>query len=283
MREPPAGRPPHADTMVCFADLNIININDKKRLQTIIETAAHLGYSTVAINHVLDFQQKEQGIANPISVAELFPSPPIVQGKSKPIKIMTRLTLIASDVSHYNQLRTAYPQNLPYDIIAVEPKTEKLFHVACMTLDIDLICIQGNSKLPFRITRPPVNGAIARGIYFELTYFPAINDFTLRRYTISNGICLMNVCKGKNVIVSSATEEFLGLRGPYDISNFGILFGLSEEDAKAAVSTNCRAVVLHGATRKTALGVIHTTRKVTASEGKDEGRPRKKTKTEHNG
>ncbi|XP_055502547.1 ribonuclease P protein subunit p30 isoform X2 [Leucoraja erinacea] len=193
--------------MVCFADLNIININDKKRLQTIIETAAHLGYSTVAINHVLDFQQKEQGIANPISVAELFPSPPIVQGKSKPIKIMTRLTLIASDVSHYNQLRTAYPQNLPYDIIAVEPKTEKLFHVACMTLDIDLICIQGNSKLPFRITRPPVNGAIARGIYFELTYFPAINDFTLRRYTISNGICLMNVCKGKNVIVSSATEE----------------------------------------------------------------------------
>ncbi|XP_055502549.1 ribonuclease P protein subunit p30 isoform X4 [Leucoraja erinacea] len=245
--------------MVCFADLNIININDKKRLQTIIETAAHLGYSTVAINHVLDFQQKEQGIANPISVAELFPSPPIVQGKSKPIKIMTRLTLIASDVSHYNQL------------------------VACMTLDIDLICIQGNSKLPFRITRPPVNGAIARGIYFELTYFPAINDFTLRRYTISNGICLMNVCKGKNVIVSSATEEFLGLRGPYDISNFGILFGLSEEDAKAAVSTNCRAVVLHGATRKTALGVIHTTRKVAASEGKDEGRPRKKTKTEHNG
>ncbi|XP_072883522.1 ribonuclease P protein subunit p30 [Hemitrygon akajei] len=269
--------------MACFADLNIINVGDRKRMQTIIETAAHLGYSTVAINHVVDFQQKGQEITNPVSITELFPSPPIVQGKSKPIKILTRLTLIASDVSHYNQLRTACPQTTPYDIIAVEPKTEKLFHVACMTLDVDLICIQGIAKLPFRITRPPVNGAIARGIYFEITYFPAINDSTLRRYTISNGICLINVCKGKNIIVSSATEEFLGLRGPYDISNFGMLFGLSEGDAKAAISTNCRAVLLHGQTRKTALGVIYTTRKVTATEDREEGRPcSKKARTESN-
>ncbi|XP_069756694.1 ribonuclease P protein subunit p30 [Narcine bancroftii] len=268
--------------MVCFADLNIIHIDDRQRLRAIIKTAAHLGYSTVAINHVVDLQQKGQETTNPISVSELFPSPPIVQGKSKQIKILTRLTLIASDVSHYNQLRTAHPHTMAYDIIAVEPKTEKLFHVACMTLDVDLICIQGTAKLPFRITRPPVNGAIARGIYFELTYFPAVNDLTLRRYTISNGISLIQVCKGKNVIVSSATEQTLGLRGPYDIANFGLLFGLCEEDAKAAISTNCRAALLHGETRKTALGVIYTTRKAVATEEKDDEMPRsKKAKTEN--
>uniref|UniRef100_A0A3B3QVA0 Ribonuclease P/MRP 30 subunit n=1 Tax=Paramormyrops kingsleyae TaxID=1676925 RepID=A0A3B3QVA0_9TELE len=90
-------------------------------------------------------------------------------------------------------------------------------------------------------------------------------DSTMRRYTISNAINLMETCKGK--------ASPLELRGPYDIANLGLLFGLSEGDAKAAVSTNCRAVLLHGETRKTALGIIHTTKRMLpAAEGQDEDR-----------
>ncbi|XP_078422112.1 ribonuclease P protein subunit p30 isoform X2 [Cetorhinus maximus] len=245
--------------MTLFVDLNIVNTADRKRLQSLIETAAHLGYSTVAINHVAEFQGKRQEIAKPISVTELFPSPPIVQGKSKPIKIVTRLTVIVSDASHCNDL------------------------VACMTLDIDLICINVIEKQSYHFRRPSVNGAIERGIYFELAYSPAIKDSTMRRYTISNALSLMQICKGKNIIMSSAAERHLELRGPYDIANLGLLFGLTEGDAKAAVSTNCRAALLHGETRKTALGVIYTMRKVPATEEKDEGRPlskRAKTKSD---
>uniref|UniRef100_A0A8D0XYR2 Uncharacterized protein n=1 Tax=Sus scrofa TaxID=9823 RepID=A0A8D0XYR2_PIG len=88
--------------------------------------------------------------------------------------------------------------------------------------------------------------AIDRGVAFELVYSPAIKDSTMRRYTISNALNLMQICKGKNVIVSSAAERPLEIRGPYDVANLGLLFGLSESDAKAAVSTNCRAVLLHG-------------------------------------
>lgn len=39
--------------------------------------------------------------------------------------------------------------------------------------------------------------AIERGVGFELIYSPAIKDSTMRRYTISNALNLMQVCKGK--------------------------------------------------------------------------------------
>lgn len=39
--------------------------------------------------------------------------------------------------------------------------------------------------------------AVDRGVCFELVYSPAIKDSTMRRYTISNALNLMQVCKGK--------------------------------------------------------------------------------------
>ncbi|KAM9133331.1 ribonuclease P protein subunit p30 isoform 2-T2 [Pangshura tecta] len=180
-----------------FADLNVPGAPERKSLQSLLEAAAHLGYSTVAINHVIDFKEKKQEIVKPISPSELFPSLPIVQGKSKPIKIVTRLTLVVSDPSHCNVLRSTSTNIRLYDIIAVFPKTEKLFHVACTNLDVDLICINVTEKLPFYFRRPPVNMAIDRGVYFELLYTPAIKDSTMRRYTISNALSLMQICKGK--------------------------------------------------------------------------------------
>ncbi|CAM4594184.1 unnamed protein product [Eretmochelys imbricata] len=263
-----------------FADLNVPGAPERKSLQSLLEAAAHLGYSTVAINHVIDFKEKKQEIVKPISLSELFPSLPIVQGKSKPIKIVTRLTLVVSDPSHCNVLRSTSTNIRLYDIIAVFPKTEKLFHVACTNLDVDLICINVTEKLPFYFRRPPVNMAIDRGIYFELLYTPAIKDSTMRRYTISNALSLMQICKGKNIIISSAAERPLELRGPYDVANLGLLFGLSESDAKAAISTNCRAVLLHGETRKTAFGVVYTKKTPRASEEEGVLPVRKKAKTE---
>ncbi|NXG32297.1 RPP30 protein, partial [Dromaius novaehollandiae] len=129
--------------------------------------------------------------------------------------------------------------------------------IACTTLDVDLVCINVTEKLPFYFRRPPVNVAIDRGIYFELLYTPAIKDSTMRRYTISNAISLMQICKGK---VSSHSENKL-INSVQILLELGLLFGMSESDAKAAVSTNCRATLLHGETRKSACGVVYTVKK----------------------
>uniref|UniRef100_A0A452EEI7 Ribonuclease P protein subunit p30 n=2 Tax=Pecora TaxID=35500 RepID=A0A452EEI7_CAPHI len=250
--------------MAAFADLDLRAGSDLKALRGLVENAAHLGYSVVAINHVVEFKEKKQYF--PLvrrKISHLYFVLFLLQGKSKPIKILTRLTIIVSDPSHCNVLRATSSRVRLYDIVAVFPKTEKLFHVACTHLDVDLVCITVTEKLPFYFKRPPINVAIDRGVGFELLYSPAIKDSTMRRYTISNALNLMQVCKGKP----------LEIRGPYDVANLGLLFGLSESDAKAAVSTNCRAVLLHGETRKTAFGIISTVKKPRTSEADDDSLP----------
>ncbi|XP_010753024.1 ribonuclease P protein subunit p30 isoform X1 [Larimichthys crocea] len=244
--------------MSVFMDLNLTHTTDQNRLQALIETAAHLGYSAVAVNYVFEpMAKKKQEIPSPTPINELIDQLPIIQGRSRPIRVLNRLTVVMSDSGHFRPNAAEYRC---FDLLAVQPTTEKLFHAACMMFDVDIISISVTEKLPFFFKRAPVNVAVDRGVVFEVSYSAAIRDSTMRRYTIANAVSLMDSCKGKNVILSSAAEKPLELRGPYDITNLALLFGLSDGDAKEAVSTTCRSVVLHAETRKTASGIIYTTK-----------------------
>ncbi|XP_017296253.1 ribonuclease P protein subunit p30 isoform X1 [Kryptolebias marmoratus] len=242
--------------MSVFMDLNLLFSEDRTRLQNLVETAAHLGFSTVAVNYVFEpSAKKKQEVPAPRPINELIGQLPVVQGRSRPIRVLNRLTVVMSDASHF---RPNAPEYRRFDLLAVQPTTEKLFHAACMLHDVDIICISVTEKLPFFFKRAPINGAIDRGVVFEISYAAAIRDATMRRYTIANAVCLMESCKGKNVILASAAEKALELRGPYDIINLGQLFGLSDSDSKESVSSTCRGVLLHAETRKTASGVVFT-------------------------
>ncbi|KAG2463227.1 RPP30 protein, partial [Polypterus senegalus] len=85
---------------------------------------------------------------------------PLFRGKSKPIRVLNRLTVVVSDAVQCIELRATSPHIRLYDIVAVLPKTEKLFHTACMTLDVDIICITVTEKQPFHFRRPPVSGVV---------------------------------------------------------------------------------------------------------------------------
>ncbi|KAJ0012223.1 hypothetical protein NQD34_013198 [Periophthalmus magnuspinnatus] len=242
--------------MSVFMDLNLTFTGDKDELRKLVETAAHLGYSTVAINYVFEPDTKKKTpVPTPLPISELIQTPPIVQGRSQPIKILNRLTIMMSDSSHY---RASCPEYRHYDLLAVQPDTDKLFLSACMTYDIDLICLSVSDRLPFFYKRAPVFGALERGVAFEVSYSAAIRDSTRRRYTLANAMFHSDICKGKNMVVSSAAEKALEIRGPYDVMNLTQLFGLTERCGKDAVTTNCRSVVLHGESRKTAGGIIRT-------------------------
>ncbi|XP_054622956.1 ribonuclease P protein subunit p30 [Dunckerocampus dactyliophorus] len=246
----------HCYIMSVFMDLNLTFSGDKSNMQRMIETAAHLGFSTVAVNYTFEpTAKKKQEIPSPKPINELMDQLPIVQGRSRPIRVLNRLTLVMSDMCYFRPNAAEYRS---FDLIAVHPTTEKVFHAACMQLDVDIISISVMEKLPFFFKRAPVSGAVERGVVFEVSYAAAIRDATMRRYTIANAVSLTETCKGKNVIVSSAAEKPLELRGPYDIINLSMLFGLSDGDAGKAVSSTCRSVLFHAETRKTASGVIST-------------------------
>ncbi|KAM3592658.1 uncharacterized protein V6R79_022995 [Siganus canaliculatus] len=249
--------------MSVFMDLNLSFCSDRSRLQSLLETAAHLGFSTVAINYVFEpTSKKKQEIPSPTPISDLIDQLPIVQGRSRPIRVLNRLTIIMSDASHY---RSSAPEYQRFDVLAVHPSTEKLFHAACTTYDVDIICVPVTEKLPYFFKKAPVNRAVDRGLVFEVSYAAAVRDATVRRYTIGNAVALTDSCKGKNVIVSSGAEKALELRGPYDITTLALLFGLSDRDAKEAVSSSCRSALLHAETRKTAAGIIHTVKTCSTS------------------
>lgn len=51
---------------------------------------------------------------------------------------------------------------------------------------------------------------------------------------------LIEWTRGRDIIFSSAASSVNELRGPCDVANLLLLFGLSKEKAKAAISNNCR-------------------------------------------
>ncbi|KAM6964516.1 ribonuclease P protein subunit p30 isoform 2-T2 [Tautogolabrus adspersus] len=226
--------------MSVFMDLNLSYTADKSRMQSLIETAAHLGYSTIAINYTYELTIKKSKVPVPTPIKDLIDKLPIVQGRCRPIRVLNRLTVLMTEQCHFKKTGREFSA---FDLLAVQPSTEKLFH------------------------------AVERGIMFELSYSAAIRDSTMRRYTIANAVALVDTCKGKNLILSSAAETPLELRGPYDISNLGLLFGLSDGDAKEAVSSTCRSVVLHGETRKTAGGIVYTMKRCSETPDQQEAPP----------
>ncbi|KAJ3416642.1 Ribonuclease P protein subunit p30 [Chytridiales sp. JEL 0842] len=137
-----------------------------------------------------------------------------------------------------------------YDILAVQPQSEKAFQVACSQFDVDIISLEMGTRLPFYIKATTVNQAIQRGIYFEVSYGPMVRDSNARRHLITNTLSLVRVTKGKNIILSSEANRAMNIRGPHDLINLCHLFGVSNDIARNWISTNCRSVLFHAATRR---------------------------------
>ena len=48
----------------------------------------------------------------------------------------------------------------------------------------------------------------------------------------------------------------MDLRGPYDVANLSLLFGMKKEDGLKSISENVKLSLLHGETRKYYKGAI---------------------------
>ncbi|KAI8827043.1 RNase P subunit p30-domain-containing protein [Fimicolochytrium jonesii] len=163
---------------------------------------------------------------------------------------LSRLTVIADDTSANYQLTSANSNPVSYDLIAVQPTNEKLFQSACSLFDVDIVSLDMSNRLPFFIKGPTVNGALQHGVFFEIAYGAAIRDATARRHLISHAAALVQATKGKNILITSEAQKAMEIRGPYDVINLATIFGMTREQAKNALDANCRAVVLHAATRR---------------------------------
>lgn len=87
-------------------------------------------------------------------------------------------------------------------------------------------------------------------MFFELKYVPCIVDSSSRRATISRAQQYHMVGKSKGIIISSEAKDRFHIRNPISVACLGLMFGISEEQAKCAISTMSRKVLVAAESRR---------------------------------
>eukprot|EP00250_Pteridium_aquilinum_P015817 c22780_g1_i1 orf=57-1295(+) len=249
-----------------FYDLNVSTegLSQAERL-SVITTALQLGYSGVALNHV---------VKGPLSDAHLCRSRPLdlsdiasahteasqsahfhrdvlaVPPARRTFRQYDRLTVVLDTAIHASALNAANPVLRSYDLVAIRPTSQKVFDQACTHLEVDVISLDFLHRLPIRLKAASIHAALERGVFFEVSFSGAFQDVKARRELFANSQILQGLTRGRNIIVSSGARRSMDLRGPNDIANMGTMFGLSREAGKLSVSKNCEDAVLRGLSRK---------------------------------
>jgi ribonuclease P/MRP protein subunit RPP1 len=208
-----------------------------------------VGYGAVALNHKVEGKLPKTTC-------------PIVK-LPLPLRQYTRLTLVLDDPQQNYGINSGNEVVRSYDLLAVQPETEKMFISACTSLDVDIICFDLSGRIPFAIKAGYIRQALQRGVSFEIIYAPVVVDSTARRNAIGGARMLLRLALGKGgLLISSGAEGVWQLRAPADVLNLAGLLGVTGERRKECLVKIPEAVFMHAASRKhtyrSAIAIIPT-------------------------
>jgi len=167
------------------------------------------------------------------------------------IKILTKLTVEATDSKDFYQFSNPNNALKSYDLLAVKPIGEKMFEMCLNDLAVDIITLNLDEKFNFSVKKHLIQSAIGKNVFFEILYSDFIKDNTKRSIFISNVLQLFEVTKGKNIIISSGADNYFDHRSPFDITTlFETIFEMKTDLIKKMVSENCEKVLIKAVQRK---------------------------------
>ena len=238
-------------------------------LEATLRTSAALGYSVVALNHIITPPLRGPTIANPI------PLPPYTTSTTPPKlpRLLRRATLLLSDPSATHRLAEL---SRAYDLLAVRPTTEKAFLAACTSLpEAALISLDLTAPFPFHFRPKPVMAAVRRGLRFEVCYAQALAGAPgpERQHRAAlfvgnlRGLARAAGAGGRGLVVSSGGAGAAQLRAPPDVANLLAVWGVDAARAAEALEAVPRAVVVNeGLKRRGGRGVVDVLRGAAAGE-----------------
>ncbi|KAH3763046.1 ribonuclease P protein subunit p30 [Pelomyxa schiedti] len=162
--------------------------------------------------------------------------------------VLRRLTFVLSNESQIAAFRKV-SQDPCWDVIAVLPTTIGTLSLCCNTLEVDIISLDASQRW-VGLRAAGVHGAIERGIYFELCTAQAMTSQMNSRTLVANALELMLATKKKNVLLSSGAREEPHIHTPRDMINLGVLFGLTEQQAKYSITQLPLMALAHCKMRK---------------------------------
>lgn len=263
-----------------YSDLNVRKLESCAANLSVLQALADGGYERVAICHHVTLTKGVQLKPAP-ELADLLEQTPLTK-TGRRLEVLQRLTVTVEDPALLHTLSS--PAADSYDLLSVCPVSDRVFLQACSVLPIDIVTVNLADKLPFTLKYSQLSQAVERGLFLEICYSPALQGSSARRHTIANSQELVKGCRGKNVLVTSNAEKALSVRPPLDVVNLCRLFGLTDIQCKAAVTTASRAVLIHANMRRySAKAVVSSQsipvkRKRSREKEKDSKKPAKKQK-----
>ncbi|KAG5684852.1 hypothetical protein PVAND_014062 [Polypedilum vanderplanki] len=230
-----------------FCDL-CIPYNEKKEVMlSIFKELIEIGYKNVAIEQIYSHESlvSKNGsdlIPTPVNLNEYE------EVTERKLHLFNRLTVIYSDPS-VSHACSRSPNFKKYHIIAALPTTDTAFQHSCQSFIGDIITYNSDT-IKMRFTRKFYYLAIRRNMFFEIKYSPVIVDDNERRATITRAQLYHMIGKSRGIIFTSEAKDSYQVRSPYDVGCLGFIFGLSEEQGRAAVSTVSRKVLLAAECRR---------------------------------
>ena len=131
--------------------------------------------------------------------------------------------------------------------------------LACQAFECDLISLDLSIRYPFYFKHKTLAVALQRGIKLEICYGPGVlstDGGASRRNLISNATQLIRATRGKGIIMSSEARRALACRGPADVINMAVLWGLGQERGVEAVGREARSVVMQAEMRRRSYGGV---------------------------
>lgn len=115
-------------------------------------------------------------------------------------------------------------------------------------------------RFPFYFKHTMLSNALQRGIRIEICYAPGMSNSdggAPRRNLISNATQLIRATRGRGIIISSEAKRALSCRGPADVVNMGVLWGLGQERGMEAIGREARSAVVQAEMKRRSFrGVI---------------------------
>ena len=267
--------------------------NIRRRPLPVSRRARHAGYSTIATDTRVspgDRQLHRQLVAGlediPDEVMTDVAARARAHGLRPRLTRLTRLTVTFGDPGELQEVLNKHGDLVRrYDLLALEPTSERALSSACNNKRADIVALQLGVRMPFRLRPAAVKAATANGVSLEVAYNAALMDTNARRHFFANATAVVRaVGSGRGggvgahtyaglgvghsvghsegggagtasgIVISGGSRQAMELRGPYDAANLATLFGMKDEHARAAMSSRCMALVARAARNRAAGG-----------------------------
>merc|ERR1712050_523272 len=107
---------------------------------------------------------------------------------------------------------------------------------SCFALGVNMISFELRKRIKIKFKLYNLKNAMRRGVIFEISYVSALLSSIAKHNIFKNAAILIRATCGRGIVLTSGALKAFDLRCPGEITNMGVMLGLTPVKARAAQS-----------------------------------------------